>query len=663
MLESSRSNYPKRMPRLTFPLALAALLWLAVSEAMAVGFGRVGDVTVLGQPLGFVVGVNLDTDEALVAECVTATVFSGDNQLPSSAVRVAIEAGAGPSSRNLRVRSNSAIDEPVVTVIVQITCPNRLARKFVVFADPPTISLALAGVEPDGGSAAPPPQRRGERSAVTVAAAAGPSPKREGATAAPRPRRTKPAVAAVPREAAPDLAESDRPGRAAPAPKVVQAPAEPAGAHLKLVPVEDAGSRERVNLRLTGSLPQASADAPPAPARAASAPDEQAELRARDRERMQALEADLTKMRADSQATQASLAQLKLRLHEAEEKRDANMLVLALAALSAALAVAVGVLLWRRGVERRAAAQWWAPPTAVAAPKSEAATDAATKRGTPERDGGAKQQLSASDEPPLVETTASPMMLSQVQGLARSGPDTLPPSGGGRAGEMSVEELIDLEQQAEFFVVLGQDDAAIDLLMGHLRGSGSANPLAYLKLLEIHRRRNDRDAYERIRERFNRRFNSYAQDWQADLQQGRSLLDYPKVLARLESLWATPEQTMQALEASLLRRDPGSSTFDLPAYRELLFLYAVARDLAEHDARFASVDVLLPLDGETAAGGGVAHPQPVEASRQSPERMIDVDLDISRLDPGLDSRSSQFDTGLGAASGYMNLPGESGKKQ
>jgi hypothetical protein len=227
--------------------------------------------------------------------------------------------------------------------------------------------------------------------------------------------------------------------------------------------------------------------------------------------------------------------------------------------------------------------------------------------------------------------------------------------------DVSIEELIDLEQQAEFFVVLGQDDAAIDLLMGHLRGAGSANPLAYLKLLEIHRRRDDREAYERIRERFNRHFNSYAQDWQSDLQQGRTLLDYPKVLVRLESLWAEPEQTMQALEASLLRRDPESATFDLPAYRELLFLYAVARDLAEHEARSASVDVLLPLDGEPAAGASKRH-QTVSASRPANERDGGVDVDLGRLDPGPDDPPSPFDSGVGSTSGFMTLPRGPGGK-
>ena len=153
--------------------------------------------------------------------------------------------------------------------------------------------------------------------------------------------------------------------------------------------------------------------------------------------------------------------------------------------------------------------------------------------------------------------------------------------------ELSVEELIDLEQQADFFVVLGQDEAAIDLLMGHVRSSGGVSPLPYLKLLEIYRRRGEREAYERIRERFNRRFNAYAPDWDADLQHGRTLDDYPQVLAPA----AAPVGRAVARHADARRvavppRRRGE-TFDLPAYRELLFLYSMARDLAEHPSQRA----------------------------------------------------------------------------
>ncbi|MBI2733311.1 MAG: hypothetical protein HYX44_08425 [Aquabacterium sp.] len=162
--------------------------------------------------------------------------------------------------------------------------------------------------------------------------------------------------------------------------------------------------------------------------------------------------------------------------------------------------------------------------------------------------------------------------------------------------EVSVEELIDLEQQAEFFEVLGQDEAAIDLLEGHVQNTTGASPLPFLKLLEIYRRVGKRTEYERVQAEFNQRFNAYAPAWEADLQQGHTLDDYPGVIERLQSLWAEPLRAMAVLEKSLTRPESGDDTFELPAYRELLFLYAVARDLSERDVVDRhSVDLLLPV--------------------------------------------------------------------
>jgi hypothetical protein len=176
--------------------------------------------------------------------------------------------------------------------------------------------------------------------------------------------------------------------------------------------------------------------------------------------------------------------------------------------------------------------------------------------------------------------------------------------------EVSVEELIDLEQQADFFVVLGQDDAAVDLLMGHVQGTGGASPLPYLKLLEIHRRRDERGPYDKVRERFNRRFNAFAPEWDAHSGHDRSLEDYPAVIEHLQDLWREPTAAMDELAALLFQRDPTAQTFDLPAYGELLFLYSLAREVAEDPATSDGVDLLLPLDdlplGSGKAAGGVA---------------------------------------------------------
>jgi hypothetical protein len=129
--------------------------------------------------------------------------------------------------------------------------------------------------------------------------------------------------------------------------------------------------------------------------------------------------------------------------------------------------------------------------------------------------------------------------------------------------------------------------------MTHQRSSGGASPLPYLQLLEIYKRRQDRVAYERTRTRFNHRFNAYAPDWEAELEQGRALQDYPQVVAQLQATWVAPLDAMVVLE-TLLFRHHQAELFELPAYRDVLLLYAVARDLLKGDAG-GMVDVLLPL--------------------------------------------------------------------
>jgi hypothetical protein len=202
--------------------------------------------------------------------------------------------------------------------------------------------------------------------------------------------------------------------------------------------------------------------------------------------------------------------------------------------------------------------------------------------------------------------------------------------------DVSIEELIDLEQQAEFFVVLGQDAAAIDLLVEHLRHTGGGSPLPYLKLLEIHRRRGDREDYERTRVRFNQRFNAYAPEWGTDLGAGRSLDSYSGVIPRLQKVWPKPLDAMAELEALLFRKSRGE-LFDLPAYREVLFLYSLARDLLDREsADSGKVDLLLPLaDGSEFGSTAPAPYLTLESERGSldPSATAPLDFDLSS-DPG-----------------------------
>lgn len=235
------------------------------------------------------------------------------------------------------------------------------------------------------------------------------------------------------------------------------------------------------------------------------------------------------------------------------------------------------------------------------------------------------------DTQPLSPRSAYELALARSQALAARG------SGEGGEGvyrEVSIEELIDLDQQAEFFVVLGQDAAAVERLVEHLRQTGGSSPLPYLKLLEIYRRRGARTEYERMRARFNQRFSAFAPDWDADLQNGRTLESYPGVMPRLQQAWGRPLDAMAELDALLFRRSRGE-LFELPAYREALLLYSIARDLLDREVAGADhVDLLLPL------------PEGVEFGATTPSPYL-----------GLDTRDSGFvPPDLGAEEGPVSTP-------
>ena len=213
---------------------------------------------------------------------------------------------------------------------------------------------------------------------------------------------------------------------------------------------------------------------------------------------------------------------------------------------------------------------------------------------------------------------------------------------------MSAEELIDLEQQAEFFVTLGQDDAAVELLLNHIASVGGISPLPYLKLLEIHRHRGDREAYERVREQFNQRFNAYAPGWDDHAAPAHSLEDDREVMARLQAAWPTPARAMGVLEPLLFRQGAGDAVFDLAAYREVLFLYEIARDLADRESKPASVDLELPLgDSPSVVSYPLHNTMPITpAAGVARPLALDVNLDDGAEEPEKPSeRSERYEGG------------------
>jgi hypothetical protein len=571
---------------LILSVLLFALGWQ--HPAHALGFGRVSSQNILGQRLDFAVQLRLDPSESASATgCIGARVTTGDRVLPGEYVHSRVEITRDGSEQWLRVRTTVAIEEPVLVVQVRVGCSSRLERSYTLFADPPGAAPARDGSEPDTVEI-------NESSPLLSVLPPDTASKARTAPRAARPQGTAlPAAgeaASAARRPASGNEVAKRPKRGAAAPTVARSTPV-----LRLDPLEyEALTVPPLRMATTLSNP------PDPSASAASAPrflDPEQLQRQREIEQLKAMEASLEKLRVQNQATQRSLTEVQGRLNESESRRYANPLIYGLVALCAVLLVGVAALLYLRRRDGAAAAWWTAEEEAQV--RSQIAPDPQPE-AEPEPEA---PQSTISDAMPLIASAptplppvASPMLQTVAVPAYDSGPSRTDSDGPRRP--MSAEELIDLEQQAEFFIVLGQDDAAIDLLMGHVRQTGGVSPLPYMKLLEIYRRRAELEPYNRIRERFNHRFNAYAPEWQVDPETGLDLEGYPEILSRVQRAWDAPSHALALLDAALFRRNAGP-TFDLPAYRDLLFLYGIARDLAEFDERPEGVDLLLDLGADS----------------------------------------------------------------
>ena len=675
--------------------------WLA--PAHAAGFGEAGGATVLGQTLDFAVQLRAEAGEQIGPECIAAEVTAGDRRLAADQVRIAIQP-TSPDTARLRVTSTVVIDEPVITIQLNVGCQTRIARRFVVFADPPItpVSATVAAALPSAAAVA------AASASASALAAAAPIPATSPAAPASLAANTAAPEAAPAGRAAAPRADAARAARAARAPRLASTAPRPARtARQNTRPrVERAQVVERSaavsappRLKLEVSEPSLrSADALAveqaieAVAQAASSARTAASAASAAQERIASLERTVEQLRGESNKSRDLATQMREQLANAQSAGPWLYPLLAAALLLAAIAAWLAMRLAQ--VRREARKSWTqavapgpltAPGTEplpskqatspvpfvtseMAMPPLAAVAARARPAGAPAWPPPAPRDPDEPPEPfvvsgfadsdlPELDALKPRMPLAPLTPLMQPVPLSertlpLPPYARspdlneGPMRDVSIEELLDLEQQAEFFVVLGQDEAAVDLLVDHLRSTGGGSPLPYLKLLEIYHRRGDKDAYERTRARFNHRFNAYAPEWDTGLQYGRTLEDYTDIVPRLQQVWPRPLDAMAELDALLFRKSRGDM-FDLPAYREVLFLYSLARDLLDREAASTgNIDLLLPL----AHGGDFSATTPHPYFGLERDSVFDrhaaddrstkpVDLDLTS-----DRQSSIFDT-------------------
>jgi hypothetical protein len=623
----------------------------------AATLGRHSGAAVIGRPLDVRVQALLGPDEDLSSLCVQSDVFYGDTQVSPGAVRTVAQKAAPDAEASLRIQASVPVDEPVVTVYVRAGCNAPFSRRYVLLADPVTepqsaalsaapaaSAVASAGLPAralpsanaiagpsTGGAAVVAPSAA---AAATGGGAAGAAPVAPAKTAAAPSVRTKPA--------------DSKPSKPA---SVVRKPAAPAMPRLELDPVDVnlALDRDPV-LKMSLSMlsePTASDEERAAAARLWKAINASPEDILRDNQKLEVLEAEAKGLREQETRNKATIEAMESQL---EQSRYMTWLVYALGASLLAAVLAL-LYVWRKrgsakGDGDSAARAWWAAAeaekemeTGVPMPNGKAGAQALDLDLDLDLGQGRSSSLDslrslhdsdldADSAPAMLATDKRDFAASQI-GVSRS---------------VATEELFDVQQQADFFISLGENEQAIQVLKNHLADSQEPSALAYLDLFKLYHKLGRRDEYNRLRDDFNRLFNAGAPPFDQYSDDSRGLETYEGAFSRIQALWPQPK-VLDVIERSIFREqgDPDAEVFDLEAYRELLLLHAIAKDMIKRESaesrpsedfqhtaikplKAAGNKVLAAAVAASAVTGRETQPMDV-IPHASPRLGLDVDLD------------------------------------
>jgi hypothetical protein len=439
-------------------LLLTGLLATFVANSMAMSLGASRGTATIGRPLDMSVPAALAADDRgadLADLCIEVDLAYGDRRIQRSRVQVSVDKPAAGAAQNLmiRIRAPELIDEPFVTLNLQMGCQQKLQRQYVMLADlepepvrlaalpapsftsappvsapvPPVVAatavplLALQPLESSAGESSSLQRFRNGTPQVAspVPTTAQPSersaPDARAVQAPPEPRR----VADAPAAAAPQRRTPRKPA------EVKTAPAKPAEVKVATPP------RARLSLAPLSALAPA-APASPGPGASNAAPavepqDRDAALwnalnaekaeRLQDAEKLKGLEASVLALQAQALRDRQSLQVLEQQLGQARLERSV------FAGLSILVLLALGYALWRNN--RTHSAPWWRseslPP--ADAPNSLDQRDAATP------DSSAGDDLLIEDPEPQAQALhwpAKPAAGGVTSATAAAAPGALP---------------------------------------------------------------------------------------------------------------------------------------------------------------------------------------------------------------------------------------------
>ena len=152
---------------------------------------------------------------------------------------------------------------------------------------------------------------------------------------------------------------------------------------------------------------------------------------------------------------------------------------------------------------------------------------------------------------------------------------------GNRGQSIHIEEISDITQEAEFWMSVNDPHRAIEILEPQSLDENPSTPVTWLYLLDLYRLVGDEDNYRDLTQRFKHKFNAKIPGFHEEIVPGsvRSLEDFPHLIANCCALWET-DDISNYLESLLVDDREGERVgFDLPVYRDILFLLSIASEL------------------------------------------------------------------------------------
>lgn len=736
---------------------------VAATTASALSLGRVRGTALIGRALDLSVMAGVEPGEATPeANCFAAEVFYGDTRVSPASVNITPERSSGGEMR-IRVRSNIAVDEPVVTLFIRQSCGSSVSRRYVLLAEALSESEAIGAtaiqINPASatGTAAPVVSPRIAFGGAT-GGVDGAAEERASARRAQRQAQKDASSERRVRRANQAQVSESRPSRPAP---VVKAPAErkerqsimrqsaePSASRLKIDLLEATSA----NLNLRGSAEMASAPSTDAAVRAQAQAlwrtlNASPEEALRDAQRLETIDAQLRLAQAQTKRQGQDITTLSTQLQTAQSERYINPLTIGLGLLSLA-ALGLAALFWtrsRRVIEQSdgAAQPWWRGNAAKAKPQdeqhlwthladgSESAMQPLQKAGGTltssavqpskisgddvtraefDEMGGAgslawrgEHALSRFDEksndlpdpkPAAIKPSFSGAKTQANQASIRADRDSSVGRTGGPSASINpsasrgsrsafgntdfgastlgsglgalgvsrvvaAEELFDIQEQADFFLSLGQPDQAVEVLKNHITDNVETSALAYMDLFNIYHKTNRKNDYAELREEFNRVFNAQVPWFDAYGAQSNGLEDFPQVLRPIQASWARPHEAQDVIEESIFRQPEQDQTLDMAAYRELMLLYALAKELSRPDAAYSMLPISTqtsPLAGQSSGesanvdlGDGLVFSSPIDDLISPDDRTVSLPHPLVSSSPSKANNDGSLDFDLSDA--------------